>query len=69
MKVRVLLLQVFGGDSESECEVLLRLIYGGNKKMTENVLAFALNVFSESVFNYRNLGEGDRVGEHSLCHL
>jgi hypothetical protein len=39
------------------------------KKMTENVLAFALNVFSESVFNYRNLGEGDRVGEHSLCHL
>ncbi len=37
--------------------------------MTENVFAFALNVFSESVFNHRNLGEGDRVGEHSLCYL
>jgi len=37
--------------------------------MRVQMSAFALNVFSESVFNYRNLGEGDRVGEHSLCHL
>ena len=50
-------METFGGDPESECEVLLRLIYRGNKNDRECV---RIRFVSYVTFNNdRNISEGD----------